>query len=308
MTGTGPLGADYRELRHGAGAVGTERDVLLVAGADAAGFLQGQLSCDVDALVPGEVSPSLLLRPDGKLHSVLRLHRLGPERFACDMAPGLGEAALARLERFKLRVAVEMEVRPQAMLSLRGAAAVAPEVPPVGEPDGEVLRAVIPADWAGVAGWDVVAPVVPPVAGARPCRPEALEALRIEAGVPAWGRELTEGLIAAEAGIVAGHVSFTKGCYVGQELVARIESRGGNVPRHLRGVLLEGDAPATAGTTLTDDTGSAVGRITSSALSPHFGCAVALAYVHRRVEPPAVARLDTEGGRRCEIRPLPLVP
>lgn len=298
--------AGYRELRHGAGGVIGDRDLLLISGADSASFLQGQLSADVAALAPGQVASSLLLRPDGKLHCLMRVSRLSNERFACDLAPGLGEEAWARLERFKLRVAVEAELRRFRMLAVRGVAAPPPPAAnPGGEGGGPVVVATV--SWGSVGGWDVVANEVTPPDGVRLCDAEALEAVRIESGVPAARSELTEGLIPAEAGVVAGAVSFTKGCFVGQELVARIDSRGGNTPRRLRGVIAaEGPQPP-PGAALVDAAGSAVGRITSSAFSPHFEAPVALAYVHRRVEPPAPAIIGDDG-RPCQIRALPLVP
>ena len=314
---------DYRALRHGAGAVVTERDVLEVGGEDAAGFLQGQLSQDVEALAPGEVAGSLLLHPDGKLLCLLRVSRAGPDRFVCDLAAGTGEAAVARLERFKLRVAADLELRRLRMLAVRGPDA--PAMPAPGGTDSEASSpgagedgdraggaqgpaVVAPVRWAGVDGWDLVAGEVTVPPGVRLCDPGAFEAVRIEAGVPAPGHELTEGLIPAETGIVADTVSFTKGCYVGQELVARIDSRGGNTPRRLRGVVLDGAEVPPAGAQLLEEGGRALGRITSSAYSPTLGAAVALAYVHRRAEPPAPALLDDGTGRACEIRSLPLVP
>ncbi len=311
MTASERLRADYEALRHGAGAVTTARDVLVIAGPDAASFLQGQFSQDVAALAPGEVTSSLLLQPDGKLHCRLRVSRREAESFVCDLAAGLGEGARARLERFKLRVAVDLQVRSLTMLSVRGTAA--PPAPPA-EPDrggsgnGAAPVVIAGVNWGSVAGWDLVAERVTVPDGVRLCEAEALEAVRIEAGVPAAGRELTEGLIPAEAGVVAETVSFTKGCFVGQELVARIDSRGGNTPRRLRGAVLTDAVPPPAGSELTDAAGSTVGWITSSAFSPGLGVAIALAYVHRRVEPPAAARLGGDDGRACEIRPLPLVP
>ncbi len=310
MTLSEDFRAGYRELRHGAGGVISDRDVLLISGPDSASFLQGQLSQDVAALAPGQVASSLLLQPDGKLHCLLRVSRLGTERFACDLAPGLGEGAWARLERFKLRVAVEAEVRRLQMLAVRGVAAPPPPAAnPGGDENGEDGGPVVvgAVSWGSVGGWDVVADEVTPPDGVRLCDPQALEALRIEAGVPAAHSELTEGLIPAETGVVADTVSFTKGCFVGQELVARIDSRGGNTPRRLRGVILSVGPQPPPGTALMDAAGSAVGRITSSAFSPHFEAPIALAYVHRRVEPPAPATLGDDG-RPCEIRALPLVP
>ena len=132
--------------------------------------------------------------------------------------------------------------------------------------------------------------------------PDAYEAVRIEAGVPAMGAELTERTIPAETGIVDRTVSFTKGCYTGQELVARIDSRGGHVPRHLRGVVLSGPAPA--GATLEVD-GKNVGALTSVGRRPDG--AVALAYVGRDVAPPANGTVSWEGGTtsgRVEVLPL----
>lgn len=311
MTDSESYRADYRELRHGAGGVVTARDVLMLAGPDTSSFLQGQLSQDMAELAPGGVTSSLLLQPDGKLLCRLRVSRVDEDRFVCDLAPGLGEEARARLERFKLRVAVDLEVRSLAMLSVRGAAAPPPPaMRPAGAPTatGEAAVVVAGVRWGSVAGWDLVAGQVAPPGDVRPCDPAALEAVRIEAGIPAAGRELTEGLIPAEAGIVAETVSFTKGCYVGQELVARIDSRGGNTPRRLRGVVVAGTDLPPAGATITDADGSSIGRITSSAFSPTLEAAVALAYVHRRIEPPAPARLGGDDGRSCEIRALPLVP
>jgi folate-binding protein YgfZ len=119
------------------------------------------------------------------------------------------------------------------------------------------------------------------------------------------GRELTEKTIPQEAGSLVEHaVSFTKGCYTGQELVARLEARGANVARRLRGVVLD-----PAGEGLDDVTlvlaDREVGRLTSVAWSPRFAAPVALAYVRRDVVLPAVAKL-TPGGAGAEIRELPL--
>ncbi len=310
MTVSDRYSGDYTALRHGAGAVLANRDVLLVSGPDAADFLQGQLSADIAALGPGKVAPSLLLRPDGKLQCWLRVTRLGAEEFACDLAAGLGEAARARLERFKLRVAVELELQHLKLLAVRGA--TAPPSPEVEAATGGGNSAaspliVAPVRWGGVPGWDLIAEQVTPPADVRLCELDAFEVLRIEAGIPKAGAELTDGLIPAEAGVVAATVSFTKGCYVGQELIARIDSRGGNTPRRLRGVVIAGDEPPAADIELLDNSNSVVGRITSSAFSPTLEAAVALAYVHRRLEPPAKARLGATDGRCCEIRTLPLV-
>jgi aminomethyltransferase len=125
------------------------------------------------------------------------------------------------------------------------------------------------------------------------------------------GAELTERTIPAETGLVERTVSFTKGCYTGQELVARIDSRGSRVPRHLRGVVVQGaDAPP-VGAALFGEGGQGereLGQLTSVALSPTLGGPVALAYVRREVEPPAEVVLRWDSGEApARVEALPLV-
>jgi folate-binding protein YgfZ len=143
----------------------------------------------------------------------------------------------------------------------------------------------------------------------------AFEAARIEAGVPELGSELTERTIPQEAGdLVTRAVSFTKGCYTGQELVARIDARGSNTPRRLHGVVMAGPdadtaaagAVPAAGDELRID-GDKIGELTSVAWSPGFGGHVALAYVKRGIEAPAEADVTGAGqGFHAVIRTLPL--
>ena len=102
------------------------------------------------------------------------------------------------------------------------------------------------AEWPLLGGWDLLSPEPVPVDGVPEVPAEAFEVRRIEAGLPRMGAELTERTIPAEAGIVEMSVSFTKGCYTGQELVARIDSRGGHVPRRLRGLTLPAGSPVPA--------------------------------------------------------------
>ncbi|MGH9179619.1 MAG: YgfZ/GcvT domain-containing protein, partial [Acidimicrobiales bacterium] len=166
---------------------------------------------------------------------------------------------------------------------------------------------VVAADWPGLPGADVLgeSPALPD--GVTRCSLEAWQAVRVEAGVPAMGAELTERTIPAEAGIVERSVSFTKGCFTGQELVARIDSRGGNVPRHLRGVVVggEGGMPPVGASVVAGD--REVGTLTSVAATP--GGPVALAYIRRDVELPAEAELRWSGGSApARVKALPLVP
>jgi folate-binding protein YgfZ len=137
---------------------------------------------------------------------------------------------------------------------------------------------------------------------------EGDEAARIAAGTPRMGAELEPGrTIPAEAGqaVIDRSVSFTKGCYTGQELVARIDSRGGNVPRHLRALVVDGPDAPPAGAEIEVD-GTVVGALTSVAPAPDHGGTIALGYVARAVTPPATATVRWEGGRApAEVRALP---
>ncbi len=134
-------------------------------------------------------------------------------------------------------------------------------------------------------------PAVPE--GVRLVDEAALELARIEAGVPRMGAELTGKTIPAETGLVDRTVSFTKGCYTGQELVARIDSRGGHVPRHLRRVGLDQPAPVGASVSVGD---KVAGSLTSVSTFPS-GRAVALAYLSRDVSPPTAVVVTWDGGR-----------
>ena len=151
---------------------------------------------------------------------------------------------------------------------------------------------------------------------------EAWEAVRIEAGVPVNGRELVDGTIAAEVGLVERTVSFTKGCFTGQELVARLDARGSKVARRLRGLVVGTSpggsplppdaAPSLVGSAVrTQDGDHEVGRLSSAAWSPGHDGPVALATLHRRVEVPEAVVVVWETGTGehrlpAQARDLPL--
>jgi tRNA-modifying protein YgfZ len=219
------------------------RDVVRVTGGDAASFLQGQLSQDVEAMAVGDTRATFVLQPQGKVDVWGRVTRLGDDEFELDVDAGSGTDLLERLNRFKLRVDVTFE-------------ALDPVVIDDEEDDDH-------------------------------------EARRIAAGVPRMGREVSDTTIPAELGqwVIDESVSFTKGCFTGQELVARIDSRGGHVPRQLRVIDLDldGDAAPPPGAALTVD-GAPAGTLTSVA------GATALAFVPRAIEVPATAAVEWDGG------------
>jgi tRNA-modifying protein YgfZ len=314
----GPIAAgsatDYDALRTTAAARVIGRDVLSVSGADATEYLQGQCSQDVTALADGDSAEALLLSPQGKIEVYLRLTKLGDQQFLIDTDEGFGSVATARLERFRLRMKVDIEPRDWICVGVRG-----PRIDQhlVGKP-----AAAPPVGWPGLTGVDLLGPA--PSGGLSEwidddvvrCGPEAWEAARIEAGVPVNGREIVEGTIAAEVGLVERTVSFTKGCFTGQELVARLDARGSKVARRLSGVVFEGSAEPAAswvgGSVSTTDEAHEVGRLSSVAWSPGLGAHVALATLHRRVTPPEAVVVRWAGSDRtrtvpAESRPLPLV-
>ena len=260
------------------------RDAVLVTGADAVSYLQGQISQDVEAVAPGTSAWSLVLAPQGKVAAWFRLTRRDDGSFVLDVDAGFGEVLTARLERFRLRVDVSFEsLKGWRMLSARGDAAEDPRLDAV---HAEVRAAVA---WPGFSGIDLLGPDVRSPAGLTLAGADDWEAARIRAGWPAMGRELTERTIPAEVGgLVESSVSFTKGCYTGQELVARIDSRGGNVPRPLRLLEIRGGDEVSPGAQIVVD-GKAVGEVTSAAADSGSAVTVALGPVHRRVEPPAEA-------------------
>jgi tRNA-modifying protein YgfZ len=205
-------------------------DVVSVIGADARSYLQGQLSQDMAEVDREGSAWSWLLQPDGKVTALLRVVRESDEHFNLEVETGHGEAVMARLKRFLLRVKVELSLAT------------------IESSDDESVRARIERRW------------------------------------PAMGSELDESTIPNAAGINDRTVNFKKGCYTGQELVARVDSRGNNTPTSLR-LLRASSGFLVAGATATDD-GKVVARVTSADGD------IALAWVARAVEPGTTITLD----------------
>jgi folate-binding protein YgfZ len=163
------------------------------------------------------------------------------------------------------------------------------------------------ADWPGLAGVDLVgeAPSLP--AGVADVGVDALEAVRIESGAPAMGHEITARTIPAELGIIDRAVSLTKGCFTGQELVARMDARGGQAPKQLRGIVVATNVIPPRGAQV-EVGGRTVGTLTSVAESLERRAPVALASVSRDVEIPSEATVTWDGGAApAGVEALPLV-
>jgi folate-binding protein YgfZ len=246
-----------------------DRDVIRARGTEALSYLQGQLSQDLFALADGQSSWSWLLAPNGKVDALLRVTRLDADEWLLDTDAGYGEAVRARLDRFKLRTKVEFSTDGATVVRFSGPA-----------PDGLDAIATIPSPWPGLDATDVI------TSGPVDAAPAAeYERLRIAAGIPRMGAEFDERTIPAESGLIDLTVSFTKGCYTGQELVARVDSRGGNAPRHL--TRLHSSGELATGSDLLDDGGATAGKVTSAAALDDGGW-VALGFVKRGIEPDRV--------------------
>jgi folate-binding protein YgfZ len=313
--------ATYDAIRHGVAWRVVATDGVVVSGPGALDWLQGQVSQDISGFRSADPSApesfeTLILSPQGKIESFCRICSIGPDRYLLDIRAGFGEALLERLRRFKLRVKADLElVHDLSVLEMRGPGT--PLVQEVTALDGATALATLAVSWPGCSGTDVL--FVGPSHAIDPSSvgllssaagdDTAFEAARIEAGMPQLGVELTERTIPQEAGdLVARTVSFTKGCYTGQELVARIDARGSNTPRRLHGVVIDGAAggDGEAGDEVRLD-GNKIGELTSVAWSPGFGSHVALAYVKRGIKAPISVEVVGSGQRRPgTIRSLPL--
>jgi folate-binding protein YgfZ len=228
------------------------------------------LSNDVAALGPGEACDALLLTAKARLIAPLKVLRRGHEDFLLLTEPELGE--VVRRELLRMRFAARCEIEPEEHESLLL----------LGVDDGG-----IPNDELGVPAVEVLDTEVPD--GAEVLTADELERLRIRARTPRWGRELDDRVLPAEAGLTETHVSFSKGCYPGQEPIARLHYRG-KANRGLRVLELEGtELPPYDADVLLGE--KAVGRVTSAARED--GHVVALGYVRREV--PDDAELRVEG-------------
>lgn len=252
------------------------RAFVRVAGPQAEDYLQRMVSNDVAALTPGDVCDALLLTPKARVIAPLRIVRRSSDDFLLLTEAELGETVRDHLLRFRFAARAEIESEEHESYLAFGDVA----------PDASLI---LPLDDYGRPAWEVVG-AAPPDSVERIDEAE-LERMRIEAGTPRYGREIDERVLPAEAGLVERAVSLTKGCYPGQEPIARLHYRG-HANRALRVLAIEGDKlPDPDAEIRRGD--KVVGRVTSSARSN--GGVVALGYV--RVEVPLDAELAVGSGR-----------
>ena len=258
------------------------RAFVRVTGPGARDYLQRMLSNDVAALAPGESCEALLLTPKARVIAPLRALRRSEEDFLLLTEPELGETVRSHLLRMRLAARAEVELEQHRSALLLGSGL---------EPPAGALA--VPNEYYGVEAVEVLD--AEPPAGARELGEQELEALRIAAGRPRFGREIDDRVLPAEAGLVERAVSLTKGCYPGQEPIARLHYRG-HPNRGLRRLAIEvGEPPAPETEVRHGD--RAVGRVTSSVRAPGGGV-LALAYVRAEVPPDAELAVGSARARQ----------
>lgn len=306
---SGPLSA-HAVLTTACGLVDrSTRGKLALTGEEAASLLTGQVTNDIGALAEGHGCYAALLTNKGKMLGDLRVLRVGGEKpeLHLDCERACLQALFDQLRRAGIGWRAELHKRTvqEGLFSLLGPAArrVAgvPDLPQ--EEHAHVAVELAGASARAAAtdlGVDVLcraedAEMVEAAlieAGAEPVPEAAAEIVRVASGRPRYGVDLDDSVIPQEAGLNERAVSFTKGCYVGQETVARLHWRG-KPNRHLRGIRLDG--PAAEGTALVAGSGKTVGALASVVEHPELGW-IALAIVRREVEPGADVTLGEATG------------
>ena len=305
----GDVLAEHAALRERAGVLDLSfRSRICLTGTDRVRFLHGQVTNDVNRLRVGEGCYAALITAKGRIQSDLNIYRLQDE-VLLDFEPGLTQAISERLEKYMIADDVQIvDVAPHyGLLSVQGpeahsvlsVAEVVAEPPKnafdlvkIADPDsGEVYLMNQPR--LGTSGFDLFIPVggvngmakrllaATKAAGGRPCGWEPFEMARIEAGIPRFGVDMDESNIALEAGLENRAISFSKGCYIGQEVISRIKTYG-QVARALRGLRLDNDLKhlPVKGDKLFHG-GKEVGYVTSALASPALKANVALGYVRK---------------------------
>lgn len=332
----GDVRAEYVALRQTVGVLDLSlRGRVCVLGADRVRFLNGQITNNVKALRPGTGCYSALTNNKGKLQADLQVHALA-EELLLDFEPGLAAKVTARLEQFIVADDVQLvDVAPHygllrvhgpqssAVLAKLGVFPTLPDPPYASAKAsdstlGELYVMNVPR--FGSAGWDLFIPTAALAAvadklvaatkelGGRLCGWTAAEWVRVEAGVPRFGADMDESNLPHETGIEPHAVSYTKGCYIGQEVINRIRSLG-QVTRALRGLRLDGTTGLPARGNKLWHEGKEVGSITSAIHSPALDAPIALGYVRKECNSPGTKLLlrAAEGDCAATIVPVPFV-
>jgi folate-binding protein YgfZ len=305
---------EQRAVREGCGLLDrSERGKLALSGIEAKAFLQGQVTNDVEALGPGCGCYAAILTPKGKMVGDLRILDTG-EELALDVERSALQEIFNAIRRALIGFDAQLHKRTleRGLLSLVGPDArrvLGADAAALGAEEHASLAATVDGTPALLVATDVGVDLLCEAAhtdgladalaarGAQPVSEQAAECLRVERGRPRYGLDMDAATIPQEAGINARAVSFTKGCYIGQETVARLHYKG-KPNRHLRGLRLS--VPVPSGTELRLD-GRSVGTLASVARSPLHG-EIGLALVRREAPPGSVLGA---GAADAEVVELP---
>lgn len=317
----GAPGAELTALRREcAVADRSARGRIELRGGDRVSFLQALFTNDVAKPPPGRLVYGFFLTPQGRIVADARVLRLA-DRIWLDVEPASREPVLALLDKYHFSEDVELAdvtsewsclglFGPRAPMTLDFALGSGAAPAAGGYSAGDVIVAA--NELTGEPGFDLFVPATRApelftklmALRAVPCGWDALETARIEAGVPRLGVELDASVIPLEAGLAAAGIAFDKGCYVGQEVIARIDSRG-EPARRLVGFSVDGALPVPGTPVLQGE--REVGVVKSAVLSPSLrGRPIAMGFVHKSVED-RVENL-TAGGARLWIVPRPFYP
>lgn len=287
----------------------SDRAKFRVTGGDRVRFLNGQLTNEVRDAKPGQTVYACVLTVKGKLCGDLFVTPI-EDAFLLDCHPALRETLLARLEKYAIADDVEFSDQTDELSLFHS---VAPGLPQAVLPEGTVSR----SNRFNAEGSDLLVPValknvVPQLLQEKVLETEQVEAFRIEQGIPEWSKELSEDVIPNEAGLDQRAISYTKGCYVGQEVISRLKSLG-HVNRKLRGVQLISGSTLTAGDKLVNDSGQLTGTVTSASKSERLAGWIGLAYLKRNFDQPG-SRYHLQPPNNsdligtAEVRSLPFIP
>jgi folate-binding protein YgfZ len=309
----------------------SDRGRIVVSGKDRASYLQGLLTNDIVALAAGHGCYAAYLTAQGRMIADVYAYELG-DVMLLTMTGDVKDTVMAKLDQFIFGEDVQLGdvTETFAQIAVVGPAAASVIATALGGVDADALR-VLPehgnlrTQWpggaaivtritdAGEPGFDVYVDrqeagalkSALASAGVAELDDATADALRIETGVPLFHRDMDEDTIPLEAGIESRAISFTKGCYVGQEVVIRVLHRGhGRVARRLMGLALEGSLVPASGATIRSGDRD-IGQVTSSTMSPALQKPIALGYVHRDfVEPGTTVSVD---GASATVVALPFV-
>jgi folate-binding protein YgfZ len=310
-----PACTEYQTVTEHCGLLDrSERGKLALSGPEAAAFLQGQVTNDVEALAPGSGCYAAFLTPKGKMLGDVRILATGHE-FLLDTERMTLQALFNLIHRGLIGFQAQLHKRTLECSLVSMVGPQAPAVAGLPQLEGQPEHTHVEGELGGVSlltvrtdvGVDLVCdsaelPMLQHALrelGARPVTEEAVECLRVERGRPRYGVDLDDTVIPEEAGLNDRAVSFSKGCYVGQETVARLHWRG-KPNRHLRGLTLS--SPAVTGDALWNGERQ-VGRVGSVATSPNFGL-IGLALIRREVHPGSKVAVG-EGRIPAEVVELP---